>query len=76
MFKFSSIFRDDSHIHGFQTPYVVIGHKITTVPQCITFITGFYRQLRLLMEGQLTDLLFNTLFSKTTRVCDTIDAIG
>ena len=36
MFKFSSILRDDSHIHGFQTAYVVVGHKITTVPQCIT----------------------------------------
>ena len=38
-------------------------------------ITGYYGRLRLLTQGQLTDPSLNFPFTKTTTICEKMEAI-
>ena len=43
-------------------------------PDIFVSITGYYGRLDLLTQGQLTDLSLNSLFTKLTTVCETVEA--
>ena len=62
--------RRDSHVTA-----TLVTLELTVMNKVRHTNTGYYRWLRLLTRGQLADQSLNSLFTKTTMICETMENI-